>query len=168
MQKSHQRSWGWRGLIWCSPCARVATFSTLGLACLQAFAFAIQAGVQIKRQGHRNRFALSITDSLEELRRLANTAGLQVIGQTFQALEAPHPVRPAPLLACPAVSCRARPDTERVAPQRSYLGAGKLAELVRELAELRPDTVIFDDELTPGQLRNLEKACPPALAAGMH
>ena len=52
-----------------------------------------------------------------------------------------------------------RPDTERVAPQRSYLGAGKLAELVRELAELRPDTVIFDDELTPGQLRNLEKAC---------
>ena len=30
---------------------------------------------------------------------------------------------------------------------------------MRELAELRPDTVIFDDELTPGQLRNLEKAC---------
>ena len=43
--------------------------------------------------------------------------------------------------------------------QRTYLGAGKLAELVRELAELKPDTVIFDDELTPGQLRTLEKAC---------
>ena len=76
----------------------------LGWLAKYAFALAIQAGVQIKRQGSRNRFALSITDSLEELRRLANTAGLQVIGQTFQALEAPHPVRPAPLLACPAVS----------------------------------------------------------------
>ena len=61
-----------------------------------------------------------------------------------------------------------RPDTKRIAPQRSYLGAGKLAELVRELAELRPDTVIFDDELTPGQLRNLEKACPAALAAAVY
>ena len=59
-----------------------------------------QAGVQIKRQGQRDRFALSITDSLEELRRLAQTAGLYVVGQTFQALESPHPVRPAHALAC--------------------------------------------------------------------
>ena len=59
-----------------------------------------QAGVQIKRQGQRDRFALSITDSLEELRRLAQTAGLHVVGQTFQALESPHPVRPAHALAC--------------------------------------------------------------------
>ncbi|KAK9834031.1 hypothetical protein WJX81_004759 [Elliptochloris bilobata] len=97
------------------------------------------AGVQLKRHGNRDRFALSITDSLEELRRLAQTAGLQVVGQTFQALEAPHP--------------------------RTYLGTGKLAELAAELGELKPDTVIFDDELTPGQLRNLEKQLAPCRVA---
>ena len=48
-------------------------------------------------------------------------------------------------------------------PQRTYLGTGKLAELATELGELKPDTVIFDDELTPGQLRNLEKVWDPPL-----
>lgn len=126
----------------------------------------VQAGVQIKRQGQRDRFALSITDSLEELRHLAQTAGLHVVGQTFQALESPHPVRPAHALArfltlmvsakwfC---SKRTAPKTVLRSLQRTYLGTGKLAELATELGELKPDTVIFDDELTPGQLRNLEK-----------
>lgn len=48
-------------------------------------------------------------------------------------------------------------------PQRTYLGTVKLAELATELGELKPDTVIFDDELTPGQLRNLEKVWDPLL-----
>lgn len=35
--------------------------------------------------------------------------------------------------------------------------AGKVAEVARAVAAQRVDTVIFDDELSPGQLRNLEK-----------
>lgn len=36
--------------------------------------------------------------------------------------------------------------------------APKVSEVARAVAALRADTVIFDDELSPGQLRNLEKA----------
>jgi len=54
--------------------------------------------VQVK--GQRNRFALSTTDSLDELRRLAQTAGLQVIGQTYQSLDSAHPVRSECMHAC--------------------------------------------------------------------
>lgn len=40
----------------------------------------------------------------------------------------------------------------------TYIGSGKVAEVARTVATLGVDTVIFDDELSPGQLRNLEKA----------
>ena len=57
---------------------------------------------------------------------------LQVVGQTFQSLESVSP--------------------------RTYIGSGKTLEVEGAVDELDADTVIFDDELTPGQLRNLEKA----------
>lgn len=57
---------------------------------------------------------------------------LQVVGQTYQQLETPSP--------------------------RTYIGSGKVEEVVGAVAETGAETLIFDDELTPGQLRNLERA----------
>ena len=37
------------------------------------------------------------------------------------------------------------------------MGSGKVAEVIAALEALDVDTVIFDDELSPGQARNLEK-----------
>ncbi|KAI8462495.1 MAG: hypothetical protein J3K34DRAFT_527703 [Monoraphidium minutum] len=71
-------------------------------------------------------------ESLAELGRLADTAGLKVVGSTHQVLESPN--------------------------NATYIGSGKVAEVARTVAALGVDTVIFDDELSPGQLRNLEKA----------
>ncbi|TAK23427.1 MAG: GTPase HflX [Chloroflexota bacterium] len=69
-------------------------------------------------------------ESLNELRQLATTAGATVVGQASQRLRAPHP--------------------------RTFIGAGKVAELARQRAEEGIDLYIFDDELTPSQARNLE------------
>ncbi|XP_078172252.1 GTP-binding protein, HflX [Carex rostrata] len=74
----------------------------------------------------------SIEDSLKELAQLADTAGLTVVNSTYQKLAAPNP--------------------------RTYIGSGKVAEIKSSIHALGIETVIFDDELSPGQLRNLEKA----------
>jgi GTP-binding protein HflX len=74
-----------------------------------------------------------LDDSLSELRRLAETAGIEVVGEVTQRLHDPQPV--------------------------SYLGRGKIKELrEEEKSSLRFDTVIADDELTPTQQRFLEEA----------
>jgi GTP-binding protein HflX len=73
-----------------------------------------------------------IDSSLEELSYLAKTAGAEVIGRLAQKLERPSPTY--------------------------YLGSGKLEDLIR-LREHCPYTVvIFNDELSPRQQRNLEEA----------
>jgi len=72
-----------------------------------------------------------VQDSLEELAELAATAGGIVVGIGTQKLEAP------------AAS--------------TYIGSGKAAEFAALCREEHADTVIFDDELTPAQSRNLEK-----------
>jgi GTP-binding protein HflX len=70
---------------------------------------------------------------LDELAALAGTAGLEVVGRLTQAVEGgPNP--------------------------RTYLNAGKLEELGAALAAAGADTAIFDDELSPGQARTLERA----------
>jgi GTP-binding protein HflX len=70
--------------------------------------------------------------SLEELARLAETDGLDVVDSISQRLDHPHP--------------------------RQYVGSGKLKELV-ELADTVPfDLVLVNDELSPAQLRNMEDA----------
>lgn len=69
--------------------------------------------------------------SLEELARLSETAGLEVVGSVTQKLPHPHP--------------------------HTYVGKGKLDEIVAAVAELRADVVIFDDELSPSQLRTVEE-----------
>jgi GTP-binding protein HflX len=74
----------------------------------------------------------SIEDSLEELAALADTAGIEVVGGTYQRLE------------------RIQPAT--------YIGSGKVEELKGYRDELDLDVFIFDDELSPGQQRELERA----------
>jgi len=67
---------------------------------------------------------------LEELAQLAKTAGSQVVGRFSQKLESPHPV--------------------------TYLGKGKLDELVLKRQNADWDLVIFDDELSSRQQETLE------------
>lgn len=69
--------------------------------------------------------------SLEELARLSETAGLEVVGSVTQKLSHPHP--------------------------HTYVGKGKLEEIVEAIGELTADVVIFDDELSPSQLRTVEE-----------
>ncbi|OGO45473.1 MAG: GTPase HflX [Chloroflexi bacterium RBG_16_64_32] len=69
--------------------------------------------------------------SLEELALLADTAGAQVVGWAAQRLARPHP--------------------------GTYIGRGKLREIVSQRASLGYTTVIFDDELSPSQQRTLER-----------
>jgi len=69
-------------------------------------------------------------DSLEELRRLAETARAEVVGAFLQK--------------------RARPDGA------TFIGRGRAEELARECQALEADVCIFDDELTGIQVRNLE------------
>ena len=73
-----------------------------------------------------------VEQCLEELARLADSAGLRVVGRTWQRRAQPHP--------------------------RTYLGSGKLAEVVADAHRLGADVVLFDDELTPSQLRNVERS----------
>ena len=70
-------------------------------------------------------------ESLEELRRLAETAGAEVAGSFLQK--------------------RDRPDTAL------YIGKGRAEELARDCQALEADVCIFDEELTGVQARNLEE-----------
>ena len=74
----------------------------------------------------------SVQDSLNELGDLAHTAGLRVVGQDFQRLDRIHP--------------------------STLVGSGKLQSIVEQREELGYDVLIFDDELSPRQLREIEKA----------
>lgn len=75
---------------------------------------------------------LSLEDSLDELNRLSETAGLLVVGEAMQHLEHPHP------------------DT--------YIGSGKVDEVKAFIEETLTDVVIFDNELSPRHQRELEKS----------
>ena len=74
----------------------------------------------------------SATDSLQELSYLTETAGANVVGMLTQKLDAPSPTY--------------------------YIGKGKIKELINLKEQTHYDTVIFDDELSPRQQRNLEEA----------
>ena len=74
---------------------------------------------------------VEVRDSLDELAELASTAGAVVVGDGTQKLERPNP--------------------------STFIGAGKAAEWAAHCKEQAVDTVIFDDELTAAQARNLEE-----------
>jgi GTP-binding protein HflX len=89
---------------------------------------AFLVGLELK---HKT-FVFSIEDSMEELARLSDTGGLDVVGQTIQRVERIHPA--------------------------TMIGKGKLQEIVESRAELQFDAIIFNDELAPNQEREIEEA----------
>jgi len=80
----------------------------------------------------KSRQSRELCESLEELAELAVTAGGEVVGDGIQKMVSP---------------CAA-----------TYIGKGKAEEFAEHCREADVDTVIFDDELSPAQSRNLEKA----------
>ena len=78
----------------------------------------------------RNTGRWQAEDSLEELAQLAGTAGVEVVGKLAQRLPVPS--------------------------KTHYLGKGKLDELLSLKNSTNYNVVIFDDELSPLQQRNLE------------
>ena len=75
---------------------------------------------------------LTVEDSLEELARLADTAGMDILGQAIQRFDKPNPA--------------------------TYIGAGKVEEVKLLIEELGAGAVLFDDELLPRNQRELEEA----------
>lgn len=75
-----------------------------------------------------------LESSLAELARLTDTAGAVVVATVSQRLDAPNP--------------------------RTFVGSGKAEEVADLCRSFAADVVIFDEELTPSQQSNLEKAMP--------
>ncbi len=75
---------------------------------------------------------LPVEESVAELARLADTAGLIVVGEAIQRLK--------------------HPDSA------TYIGSGKVEEIKILVNDMDADVVVFDDELKPRHQRELEKA----------
>jgi len=73
-----------------------------------------------------------VEDFLGELKFLTETAGAEPLKRFIQKLDLPNP--------------------------RTFVGSGKIVEIARFVKENDVDIAIFDDELSPSQLRNIEKA----------
>ncbi|HLX77531.1 MAG TPA: GTPase HflX, partial [Acidimicrobiales bacterium] len=78
----------------------------------------------------RPRGLSEVEASLDELALLIDTAGADEVGRVVQSRDSPDPA--------------------------TYIGRGKAEELHRMCESVDADTVVFDDELSPGQQRNLE------------
>ena len=98
------------------------TYDTMKASPTRAFL----VGVKLKDELQTN-----AESSLEELRRLAETAGMEVLAEIIQPKQTPDPAY--------------------------FIGRGKLEELEAIFSELKVEAVIFDNDLTPAQTRNLEK-----------
>jgi GTP-binding protein HflX len=75
--------------------------------------------------------ARHVTEHLEELTRLVDTAGAEVVGRISQQIAAPNP--------------------------STLIGEGKVEEVAQAVAEAGATLVIFDEELSPAQGANLER-----------
>ncbi|MDP6032763.1 MAG: GTPase HflX [Candidatus Marinimicrobia bacterium] len=73
----------------------------------------------------------TVDEHLEELRLLAQTAGAKVIGEITQKLS-------------------------RINPS-FFIGSGKAEQIINQAKELGVSLIIFDDELSPGQIKNYTK-----------
>ena len=106
---------------------------------------AFLVGVQLKRPAGRNdgtgltpggntgsSRGQVMTEHLEELAELVDTAGGIVVGQLTQQIDRPNPA--------------------------TYLGKGKIEELSQRISETEATLIVFDDELTPAQGKNIEDA----------
>ena len=56
-----------------------------------------------------------------------------------------------------ALACQLRQDLLDTLHPGTFIGKGKAHEFAEQCQVENVDTIIFDDELTPGQARNLEK-----------
>ena len=74
---------------------------------------------------------LTLDESLDELERLTSTAGAETVARITERLDSINP--------------------------GTYIGSGKLHEVKALLHELDANLVIFDDELSAAQLRNIER-----------
>src|SRR3954468_9938218 len=83
-------------------------------------------------EAKRRSGGIGVEASLDELALLAHTAGADVVGRTSPRLDSPHTA--------------------------TYIGKGKLEEIVAEREAADYSVVVFDDELSPSQQRNLEDA----------
>ncbi len=72
-----------------------------------------------------------VEDSLDELALLAKTADLEVVGRIFQRLSEPQP--------------------------KFFIGPGKVKEVAALREHTQADLIVFDEELSPAQTRNLEE-----------
>ncbi len=88
---------------------------------------AFLVGVEVYKQKSH----LSLEDSLSELSLLADTSGLDVVGELTQKLDRPH--------------------------VKTFIGPGKVDELKLLVEETLSQVVIFDDELSPRHQRELQE-----------
>jgi GTP-binding protein HflX len=88
---------------------------------------ALLVGVEI----FNDKRVMSLENSLAELRRLADTAGFEVVGEVTQKLSHPNP--------------------------KTFIGTGKVKEVKSITDELMADVILFDDELSPRHQRELEE-----------
>ena len=89
---------------------------------------ALVVGVEHRSSTH----AFPLQYSLDELEKLVQSAGAKVIGRFSQQLKKIHP--------------------------GTLIGEGKVSEIRTFVAERQPVLVIFDEDLSPAQQRNLEAA----------
>ena len=81
----------------------------------------------------RNTLMHETEESLQELQQLTETAGIEVVATTIQPRNVPNPTY--------------------------FIGEGKVEDELKPLVEeLNADAIIFDEELSPAQNRNLERA----------
>ncbi len=92
---------------------------------------ALLVGIGHARESPGKRHLLTPEDSLQELARLAETAGATVVGSVQQVVHRIHPA--------------------------TYIGSGKSQEVARVVQAASADIVIFDEALSPAQHRNLER-----------
>jgi len=80
---------------------------------------------------HQEEDLLTLDDSLTELALLADTAGLNVVGRATQKLDNPNP--------------------------KTFIGSGKVEEVKALVEESRAELLLFDEELSPRHLKELER-----------
>lgn len=81
---------------------------------------------------HPGQSDTEVKDYLDELEFLADTAGAVTLKRFIQRIEAPNP--------------------------RTYIGTGKVLEIAEFVNVNKVDIVIFDDDLSPSQVRNIENS----------
>jgi len=82
---------------------------------------------------HNNQESQQLNDYLDELELLADTAGAKVLAREVQERQKIHPA--------------------------TYIGKGKVEYLSELVSELGANLIIFDDDLSPAQVKNIERIC---------